>query len=221
MSRLVVGTFVTLDGVMQAPGGPEEDRSGGFEHGGWVAPYFDEVGGRIMIDWIDRADGLLLGRRTYEIFAAHWPYVSDGDPIAAKFNRVRKYVASRTLERVEWKNATLLRGDVAEAVRRLKQEPGNEVQVHGSGDLIQTLLAHDLIDEFRLWIFPVLLGTGKRLFASGTIPARLELVETRTSTTGAVLQVYRSAGRVDYGSFALEEPTAAEIERRRRVAAGK
>jgi dihydrofolate reductase len=217
--RLVVGTFVTLDGVMQAPGGPEEDRSGGFDHGGWLVPYFDDMMGQVMVDWIRRADGVLLGRKTYEIFAAHWPYVTGDDPIATKLNSVRKHVVSRTLNRVDWNNSTLVKGDVVAAIRRLKGEPGSELQVHGSGDLIQTLLEHQLIEEFRLWIFPVVLGTGKRLFANGTVPARLKLTETRTSTTGVVLQVHQSAGSLDYGSFALEQPTAAEIERRRRMAA--
>jgi dihydrofolate reductase len=219
--RLVVGTFVTLDGVMQAPGGPEEDRSGGFDHGGWLVPHFDDMMGQLMDDWIRRADGVLLGRKTYEIFAAHWPYVTGNDPIAEKLNSVRKHVVSRTLDRVAWNNSTLVKGEVVAAIRRLKGEPGSELQVHGSGDLIQTLLEHHLIDEFRLWIFPVLLGTGKRLFANGTVPARLKLVETQTSSTGVVLQVHQSAGSLDYGSFALEQPTAAEIERRRRMAAAR
>jgi dihydrofolate reductase len=214
-----VGTFVTLDGVMQAPGGPEEDPSGGFDHGGWLVPHFDDMMGRVMDDWIRRADGLLLGRRTYEIFAAHWPYVTGDDPIAEKLNSVRKHVVSRTLDRVDWNNSTLVKGDVAAAIRRLKAEPGNELQVHGSGDLIQTLLEHQLIDEFRLWIFPVLLGTGKRLFAKGTVPARLKLAESQISSTGVVLQVHQSAGSLDHGSFALEQPTADEIERRRKMAA--
>jgi dihydrofolate reductase len=215
--RLVVGTFLTLDGVMQAPSGPEEDRSGGFDHGGWQVPYVDDMMGQVMIDWIRRADGLVLGRKTYEIFAAYWPYVTGDNPIAAKFNSVRKHIVSRTLNRVDWNNSTLVKGDVAEGIRRLKGEPGSELQVHGSGDLIQTLLKHELIDEFRLWIFPVLLGTGKRLFENSTVPARLELVETKTSSTGVVLQVHRFAGSPEYGSFALEQPTAAELERRRKV----
>jgi dihydrofolate reductase len=217
--RLVVGTFVTLDGIMQAPGGPEEDRTGGFEHGGWLVPFFDDMMGEVMIDWIRRADALLLGRKTYEIFAAHWPYVTGDDPIAERLNRVPKHVVSRTLNRVDWYNSSFVKGDVVEAIRRLKGEPGSELQVHGSGDLIQTLLKHQLIDELRLWIFPVLLGTGKRLFGYGTVPARLELVETKTSSTGAVLQVHRAAGTLDYGSFALEQPTEAELERRRKMAA--
>jgi dihydrofolate reductase len=218
--KLIVGTFVTLDGVMQAPGGPEEDRSAGFAHGGWLVPYFDETMGQVMNEWIARADGLLLGRKTYEIFAAHWPYVTGNDPIAAKLNGVRKHVVSRTLYRVDWNNSMLIKGDVVEAIQRLKREPGDELQVHGSGDLIQTLLEHDLIDGFRLWTFPVLLGTGKRLFASGTVPGRLKLVETRTSSTGVVLQVHESAGGLEYGSFMLEHPTKAELERRQKIEVG-
>jgi dihydrofolate reductase len=218
--NLVVGTFVTLDGVMQAPGGPEEDRSCEFAHGGWLVPYFDETMGQVMTEWIERADGLPLGRKTYEIFAAHWPHISGDDPIASKLNSVRKHVVSRTLDRVEWNNSTLVNGDVVEAIKRLKREPGKELQVHGSGDLIQTLLKHDLIDTFRLWTFPVLIGTGKRLFASGTVPKRLKLVETRTSSTGVVLQVHQSAGRLEYGSFMLEQPTEAELERRQKIEVG-
>lgn len=202
--KLTVGTFLTLDGVMQAPGGPEEDRSGGFAHGGWIVPHFDDMMGQVIDEWVERADGLLLGRKTYEIFAAHWPHVTADDPVARKFNSVRKHVVSRTLDRVQWNNSTLIRGDAVEAITRLKREPGHELQVHGSGDLIQTLVKHHLVDEFRLWIFPVLLGTGKRLFGTGTVPARLKLVETRTSSTGVVLQVHQPAGDLEYGSFALE-----------------
>jgi dihydrofolate reductase len=213
MRKLVVGTFLTLDGVMQAPGGPEEDRSGGFDHGGWMVPYIDDMIMHAMTDWIRGADGLLLGRRTYEIFAASWPHASADDPIAAKLNSVSKYVASRTLRRVDWNNSTLLTGDIAEAVRKLKGEPGGELQVHGSGELIQTLLKHDLIDEFRLWFFPVLLGTGKRLFGEGTVPAGLKLVETQTSGTGAVLQVHQAAGKPSYGSYEVAEPSAVKTER--------
>ena len=217
MRKLVVGTFLTLDGVMQGPGGPEEDRSGGFEHGGWLVPYFDDMMGKVVTAWTEAADGLLLGRRTYEIFAAHWPRIGDEDPIARKLNRVRKYVASRTLDRLEWNNSTLLEGDVATEVAKLKREPGRELQVTGSGNLIQTLLKHDLVDEFRLWVFPVVLGKGKRLFADGAIPAALKLTDTKTSTTGVAIHTYRPAGKPDYGSFMLEEPSAEEIERRRKV----
>jgi len=216
--KLVVGTFLTLDGVMQGPGGPEEDRSGGFEHGGWLVPYFDDMMGKVVTAWTEAADGLLLGRRTYEIFAAHWPRIGDEDPIARKLNRVPKYVASRTLDRLEWNNSTLLEGDVAAEVAKMKREPGRELQVTGSGNLIQTLLKHDLVDEFRLWEFPVVLGKGKRLFADGAIPAALKLTDTKTSTTGVAIHTYRPAGKPDYGSFMLEEPSAEEIERRRKIA---
>jgi dihydrofolate reductase len=159
--------------------------------------------GHITGEWIRRAGGFVLGRKTYEIFAAHWPHVTN-DPIAETLNTAPKYVASRTLDRVTWRHATLIRGNVAEAVGRLKGEPGGELQVHGSGDLIQTLLTHRVIDEFRLWVVPVVLGTGKRLFREGAPPAAFELVETQTSTTGVLLQVYRAAGTLTYGSFMLE-----------------
>lgn len=205
MRKLVVGTFVTVDGVMQGPGGPDEDRDGGFEHGGWLVPYFDEGLGQLMDELTNRADGLLLGRKTYEIFAAHWPHMPDEDPIAAKLNSVPKYVASRTLDTVEWNNSTLLGADVAEEVAKLKAGPGGEIQVTGSGDLIQTLMKHDLVDEYRLLVFPVLLGSGKRLFAEGTIPNGLRLVDTTTSTTGVAIQTYERAGKLEYGSYALED----------------
>jgi dihydrofolate reductase len=215
MRKLVVGTFLTLDGVMQAPGGPEEDRSGNFEHGGWMVPFVDDMIMRVMTDWVRRCDGLVLGRRTYEIFAASWPYASADDPIAAKLNSVRKYVASRTLKRVDWSPSTLLAGDIAEGIRKLKGEPGGELQVHGSGDLIQTLLRNDLIDELRLWFFPVLLGSGKRVFAEGTVPAGLKLIETQTSSTGAILQVHQVVGKPSYGSFEVAESSSSATEGRR------
>lgn len=202
MGRLVVGTFLTLDGVMQAPGGPDEDREGGFEHGGWSATYFDERMGQIMDEWVEGADALLLGRKTYEIFAAHWPRVPGDDPMAARLNSLRKYVVSRTLKTATWNNTVLLGPDVAGEVTTLKRQPG-EIQVAGSGALIRALMRHDLVDAYRLWIFPVVLGSGKRLFGEGTIPAGLRLVETVTSTTGVVLHVYERAGKVTYGSFAL------------------
>jgi dihydrofolate reductase len=219
MRRLVVNTFLTLDGVMQAPGGPDEDPTGDFTHGGWSVNYWDDLMGQAMDEAVSAPFDLLLGRRTYEIFAAHWPYVTN-DPMADKLNTAAKYVASRSLDNLEWKNSRLIDGDVAEAVARLKEEEGPELQVHGSGNLIQTLLEHDLVDEFRLWIFPLVLGTGKRLFADGTIPAGLRLTDSTTSTTGVLVATYERAGEVEYGSFALEEPTDAELERRRQVADG-
>jgi dihydrofolate reductase len=216
MRRLVVSTFLTLDGVMQAPGGPEEDPVGGFSHGGWSVGYWDDAMGQRMGELMTTPFDLLLGRKTYEIFAAHWPHTDD--PGAAELNSARKYVASRTLNSVEWNNSTLLEGDVAAAVATLKQEDGPEIQVHGSGDLIQTLLEHDLVDEFRIMVFPVVLGTGKRLFAEGALPAGLTLAESATSSSGVFMATYKREGDIKYGSFALEEPTEAERERRERLA---
>jgi dihydrofolate reductase len=210
MRRLVTNTFLTLDGVMQAPGGPEEDPTGGFEHGGWSVPFWNEE----MTEWPIFPDAfeLVLGRKTYEIFAAHWPHTEE--PGAAELNGARKHVASRTLDRVDWENSQLLGDDVPAAVARLKEEDGPELQVHGSPGLLQTLLGHGLVDELRLWMFPVVVGKGKRLFGEGVDPSAFELVETQTSSTGVVRSVYRKAGPVRTGSFALEEPTEAEVERR-------
>ena len=205
MRKLVVGTFLTLDGVMQAPGGPDEDRDGGFEHGGWSVKHWDEMMGGIMDEQIQPMDTLLLGRKTYQIFAAHWPRVTDpNDPVATKLNSARKYVVSRTLREAEWKNSSLISRDVAANVARLKEQAGGEIQVTGSGNLIQTLLKHDLIDEFRLWTFPVMIGSGKRLFGDGTIPGALRLVDTKVSTTGVVIQRYERAGKLEYGSFEVD-----------------
>jgi dihydrofolate reductase len=216
MRTLVVSTFLTLDGVMQAPGGPEEDPTGGFTHGGWSVNYWDDLMGQAMGEAMTPPFDLLLGRKTYEIFAAHWPHATD-EPGAEVLNSATKYVASRTLDAVDWQNSILLEGEVAEAVARLKEEEGPEIQVHGSGRLIQTLLEHDLVDEYRLWIFPVVLGTGKRLFADGAIPRGLKLVDSKTSTTGVLVATYERGGEVEYGSFALEEPTEAELQQRQRL----
>jgi dihydrofolate reductase len=216
MRKLAVNTFMSLDGVMQAPGGPEEDPTGGFTHGGWGATYFDD---EMMSRMAEAAPyELLLGRGTYEIFAAHWPY--DEGPIADQLNGTRKHVASTTLERVDWSNSTLIPGDVADYVATIKGQDGPEIQVHGSPGLIQTLLRHDLIDEYRLWIFPVVIGTGKRFFGDGTIPAGLKLVDSRVSGTGVTINTYERAGDIERGSFEFDEPTEAELERRRRLAAG-
>jgi dihydrofolate reductase len=206
MRKLIVTTFVTLDGVMQAPGGPEEDPSSGFEHGGWSVHHWDES----MGEWMDELMGpgkqfdLVLGRKTYDIFAAYWPNAGD-QPGAPELNAATKHVASRTLERVDWENSELLVGDAGEAVAKLKESDGPDLQVHGSGDLIQTLLERELVDEIRLMIFPVVLGTGKRLFAEGTRPAGLELAESRTSTTGVIMARYARAGAPTYGTFAAGE----------------
>ncbi len=212
MRKLVVNTFVSLDGVMQAPGGPEEDPTGGFDHGGWSVPFWDDQMGKVMGEFMGKPFDLILGRKTYDIFAAHWPHTDE--PGAAELNRATKNVASRTLDTLEWENSRLLEGEVGEAVARLKEEDGPELQVHGSSDLIQTLLRHGLIDEIRVWIFPVVLGTGKRLFGEGALPATLKLVDSQVSSTGVVMATYAPGGELHTGSFALEEPTEAELRRR-------
>ena len=205
MRKLVVGTFVSLDGVMQGPGGPDEDRSDGFDQGGWNATLWDDAMGEIMAEQASRSEALLLGRKTYEIFAAHWPRMPEDDPMAAKLNSMPKYVASTTLDTAEWQNSTLLKRSVPDEVAKLKSQDGGEIHVIGSGNLIQTLLKHDLVDEFVLWVWPVLLGEGKRLFADGTIPKALKLIDTKVSSTGVAIQTYQTAGTPEYGSFALED----------------
>jgi dihydrofolate reductase len=215
MRRLVVNTFLTLDGVMQAPGGPEEDPTGGFEHGGWSATYWDDAMGAAMGEFMGKPFDLVLGRGTYEIFAAHWPY-SD-DPGAAELNNATKYVASTTLKKVDWQNSQLIEGDVPEGIRKLKEEDGPELQVHGSAGLIQTLLTEGLVDEIRVWTFPVVIGKGKRLFGDGTVPAGLKLTDSMVSSTGVIMAAYEPAGDVPIGSLAFEEPTEAELERRERL----
>jgi dihydrofolate reductase len=200
MRELIVNTFVTLDGVMQAPGGPEEDPSGGFEHGGWSFGYWDELMQGVMGESMSKPFDLVLGRRTYELFAAFWP--QSDDPAAEPLNKATKHVASTTLKELEWENSKLIEGDVPRGVRALKEEDGSELQVHGSGNLIQTLLEHGLIDEFRLWTFPLVLGTGKCLFDGGTVPDGLELTSSQASSTGVIIAIYRSGGEIKYGSFA-------------------
>jgi dihydrofolate reductase len=205
MGKLVVSTFVTLDGIMQAPGGPDEDRDGGFEHGGWSVPYFDEDMGHIMVEQFEGMECLLLGRKTYEIFAGHWPHVDDeNDPVATKLNAMPKYVASRTLDEVTWRNSHLLKGDVPEAVADLKTRLEGEINVQGSSNLIETLQQHDLVDEYRLLVDPVVLGTGRRLFSEGTLPTEMKLVSSRTTGTGALYCTYQRVGRPSYGSFELD-----------------
>lgn len=201
MRKLTVAAFVSLDGVVQAPGGRDEDPEGGFDHGGWAASYFDDQVLEVMAKLIGRADALLLGRKTYDMFAASWPQAEPDDPIGAVLNRVPKHVVSRTLDTVSWQNSSLLTGDVAEAVAALKREGGGEIQVHGSGGLIQTLIANDLVDEFTLLVFPVVVGSGKRLFGSGAVPAGLKLVETTTSSTGVLVCTYVRAGELEYGEL--------------------
>jgi dihydrofolate reductase len=205
--RLTVTTFVSLDGVMQGPGGPDEDRTGGFDRGGWLVPFADDDMGEAVTLWFAEADAFLLGRRTYEIFAAYWPKVIDEqDPVATSLNRLPKYVATRTLQTAEWEGTTLLTGDIVEEVRRLKERPGRELQVHGSGGLLQTLMANDLVDEHRLFVYPVVVGAGRRLFRGGDAPRALELVEHRTTAAGVAILAYVPAGPMQAGSFELPSP---------------
>ena len=203
MRKLIVSTFLTLDGVMQAPGGPGEDDSGGFALGGWSVNYWDDRMGQVMDEAMSTPFDLVLGRKTYDIFAAHWPHATDEDG-AKPLNDATKYVASRSDPALEWGNSVLIEGDAAVGVAALKTQEGPELQVHGSGNLIQTLLRHNLVDQYRLLVFPLVIGSGKRLFSEGTIPAGLKLVDSKVSTTGVVIGTYEPAGEIVTGSFALD-----------------
>ncbi len=204
--RLTLHTFLTLDGVMQAPGGPDEDRAGGFGYGGWSAPYGDQDFGVAMTGWFGHASAFLLGRKTFQIFAGHWPRVTDpSDPIASKLNALPKFVASATLQAADWNNSTLLGGDVLTAVGKLKERPGDELQVHGSGELAQALIEHDLVDEYRLLTFPVHLGSGQKLFRDGARGSALRLIESSVTSTGVIIASYAPDGPVRLGSYALDE----------------
>ncbi|OKK04495.1 deaminase [Streptomyces sp. CB03234] len=206
MAKLTLTTFMTLDGVMQAPGGPDEDRTDGFEYGGWSVPFADEDFGRFMDDVFGRVDAFLLGRRTYEIFASYWPKVTDeNDLIASRLNSLPKYVVSRTLDKADWNNSTVISGDLTEEVERLKQRPGREIQVHGSARLAQSLIALGLLDELNLLVFPVFLGKGRRLFPDGGAPTAFGLTGHRTTSTGITIQTYRPTGPARFGTFALGE----------------
>ena len=194
MPRIVVSEFVTLDGVMQAPGDPNEDRSGGFEHGGWQLAYFDDVFGNALTEAFAATGGLLLGRRTYEIFAAHWPNQPADDPLAGTMNGFQKYVVSTALaEPLGWENSTLIKGDVPAEIAKLRKESGKEIQVIGSGELVQTLVQHDLVDAYRLMVHPLVLGTGKRLFRDSTPLTHFRLVDSKPTTTGVLILTYEPA----------------------------
>lgn len=200
MRRLIASTFVSLDGVMQAPGAPEEDKAGGFAYGGWTAPYWDEETDIADSGFDAPGRELLLGRRTYDIFAAYWPKQPDEVPIAKAFNATRKHVASRTLKTLAWNNSVLLAGDVAAAVAALKKTPGKDLQVIGSGNLLETLHAAGLVDEYNLWTYPVVLGKGKRLFEPSATARALKLVSSRASKAGVVMSRYVPAGEVKVGT---------------------
>ncbi|GHF38461.1 dihydrofolate reductase family protein [Streptomyces griseosporeus] len=201
MRKIIVCTFLTLDGVMQAPGGPDEDTGSGFEHGGWQKPVSDDEVGAAIAGWYDVSDAMLLGRKTYEIFASYWPTADPANPFTERMNSMQKYVASRTLTSLEWQNSTLLEGDVTEAVRALKESEGGNINVVGSGDLAQTLMRDGLVDEYRLTIHPVIIGSGKRLFADGAIPTALEPVSVTATKGGTVVGVYRPSGKPGYDSY--------------------
>jgi dihydrofolate reductase len=225
MRKIVVAAFVSLDGVMQSPGGPEEDPRDGFGLGGWIVPLFDEVTGGAVAGWFAEPYDLLLGRRTYDIFAGHWPFVETdassskynaGDAeISRKFNGVTKYVATHRGESLSWQNSATLGSDPIARLRQLKQEDGPALLTQGSIELVHQLLAHDLVDELRLIIFPVLLGKGRRLFDAGSLPASLQLTKSVTSPTGGIVLDYQRGGIVKTGSFMLANPSPAEVERRR------
>jgi dihydrofolate reductase len=218
MRKIFVSTFISLDGVMQAPGGPQEDPAGGFAFGGWTFPHSDPALGGAIREIFSRPFDLLLGRKTYDIFAAYWPDVTDPNhPIAGPFNKVTKYVASRAKPKLDWQNSRWLGADAVAALNKLKSGDGPDLLVQGSGDFIQTLWKNDLVDEFSVLTFPVVLGTGKRLFGSGTTPGGLKLVKAQSFPTGVIVASYRPDGAVKTGSFQHDEPSAAELERRRKL----
>jgi dihydrofolate reductase len=198
MRKIIVLSFITLDGVMQGPGGPTEDTSGNFTYGGWTVPYFDDFLGQVMTEQMGKPFDLLLGRKTFEIFASYWPQHQEE---GAGINKATKYVASNTITSHDWKKSVFLKDNVVDELIRLIQQDGPDLQVHGSGNLIQTLLEHDLIDEFWLKIFPVTLGMGKRLFDKGTIPASFAMVDIKSSPSGVIIANFKRAGEVKTGSF--------------------
>ena len=202
--QITITTFLSVDGVYQGPGGPDEDRSDGFDRGGWLVPHFDEATGQFMDEVFGKVDAFLLGRRTYELFAAAWPNATDpDDPVASRLNTLPKYVASRTLRSADWQNSTVLGGDIVAEVARLKAQPGRELQVHGSGMLARTLLEHDLVDELRLIVFPVIVGAGRRLFPDAGVATGLRLADSRTTGSGVAIHVYQPTGRPEFGEVEL------------------
>jgi len=218
MRKIIVGAFASLDGIMQAPGGPHEDPIGGFQYGGWAAPYFDEAMGQAVDEMFARPFDLLLGRKTYDIFAAHWPYVGADDPIGPLFDRITKYVATRNPDlKLTWQNSRTLGTDVVDTLRKLKGEEGPDLLTQGSTDFLQTLFKNDLVDEMYVSFFPLVLAKGKRLFGDGTRPMALKLASSKVSGSGVTVNKYVAAGEVETGSFEFEQPTEAELERRRKL----
>jgi len=217
MRKIIITSFVTLDGVLQAPGGPEEDPTGGFKWGGWTAPYSDETTHQVMSRIMSKPFDLLLGRFTYDIFAAYWPYIKD-NPIADKFNSIQKFVVSGKQTDLPWAGSTLITGDVVKGLKELKKQDGPDLLVHGSSKLIQTLLINGLADELHIWTFPVTTGKGKRLFGEGIPAAEWKLKEIKTSGTGVILATYEPSGDIKTGSFVTQEASEAEIARRKQIA---
>ncbi|MBB3655586.1 dihydrofolate reductase [Rhizobium sp. BK650] len=214
MRKIIASTFVSLDGVMQAPGGPHEDPVNGFKYGGWVFHYFDEAAGAVIAELFEKPFALLLGRKTYDIFAAYWPY--QDDDIAKAFNPATKYVATHRPDSLSWQNSQALGADIVASLRKIKQEDGPDLLIQGSGNLIQTLLANELIDEMTVLTFPLLLGKGKRLFADGgAVPGALKLKRSLVSSKGVIVATYERNGEVPTGSFVTDQPSEAELERRR------
>ncbi|MFI1398086.1 dihydrofolate reductase family protein [Streptomyces sp. NPDC020681] len=206
MGKLSITAFVTLDGVHQAPGGPDEDRSGGFDLGGWTVPYADEDFGRFITEVFDRAGAFLLGRHTYEIFAGYWPKVTDpNDPVASRLNSLPKYVVSDSIDKADWDGTTVVRGDLVKEVAAIKERTDGELQIHGSAALAQSLMAHDLIDTVHLLVFPVVLGKGRHFFANGAVPTAFKHVESRTTSTGVSIHTLELAGRPEFGTYELPE----------------
>jgi dihydrofolate reductase len=201
MRKIITTTFITLDGVMQAPGGPQEDTSDGFKYGGWSGNYWDKTMGDVMTGFMKLPFELLLGKRTYDIFAAFWPHTDQDPVVAAPFNATKKYVVSHQEQELHWKNSTLITGDVVAAIKKLKNESGPDLWVHGSGNLIQTLLKNSLVDRMHIWTFPVTLGDGKRLFAEGTQMDGFKLIDSKTASTGVIIATYESVGQFKVGSM--------------------
>lgn len=204
MGRLTVASFVTLDGVIQSPGMPDEDTENGFRHGGWQVPFFGDESEGYVMQGIERMDAMLLGRKTYDIFAGYWPKAPADDPIGAKFNAMPKYVATRTLRQAGWNHTSLIEGDLADAVHRIKRDH-SEIQVFGSANLVQSLLRHDLVDRLALFVYPLMLGTGKRLFQDRVPPTRFQLIESRAFDSGSLMAIYEPVGKPVYGTAARDE----------------
>lgn len=218
MRKIVVGAFISLDGVMQSPGGPEEDPIGGFRFGGWFAPLVDEKTGEVIGEMLANPFDLLLGRKTYDIFASHWPYVEKDDPIGSVFDRITKYVATRDVDRkLTWQNSETLGSDAIAALKKLKQSDGPDLLTQGSSDFLKTLFAEGLVDEVNVFIAPVILGKGKRLFGDAVQPGNLKLVSSQILPSGIIFAKYAPDGEVKTGSFEFDTPTDAELERRKKL----